>query len=218
MALLDVVDRWPAQLGYIVGVGVLAVVASSLGIAGILHGWVLVLLVAVCLGPLGLAIFIVASSVALFVTAAPDWMVIGLATVVSLGVAFVNVVSNRQWRARRLTEPDALVPRYFPSGWDQLYGGILFVLAGGAFVVLSVLAGYAAGTAGYNVLASNLADRADEVKFVASVTWWPGLLIAVAGLLWWRVRVGQRRRIFSWGALDLAAMLGLIAAVVHVSQ
>ncbi|MBH0025078.1 hypothetical protein [Salinibacterium sp. SWN248] len=212
------IDRRPAQIGYIVGVGVVAVVVSSLGLAGILQGWMLVLLVVVCLGPLGLAIFIVASSIALFVTAVPGWAIIGLAAVVSLGVASVNVVSTRQWRARRLIEPDALAPRHFPRGWDQLYGGILFVLAGGAFIVLSIVAGYAAGTAGYNVVASNLADRADEVKFVASVTWWPGLLIAVVGLLWWRVRVGQRRRIFSWGALDLAAMLGLIAAVVHVSR
>ncbi|MGV8859010.1 hypothetical protein [Rhodoglobus sp.] len=215
---MGVVDRRPAQVGYVIGAGVIAVVVAWLAIGGIIHGWMLIALVVVCLGPLGLAAFIVANSIALFVTGVPDWTVLGLAAVVSIGVAFVNVISTRQWRARPLREPDALSTRHLPPGWDQLYGGILFVLAGGAFIVLSVVAGYAAGTAGFGVLASSLENRADEVKFVASVTWWPGLLIAVVGLLWWRVRVGQRRRIFSWGALDLAAMLGLIAAVVHVTR
>ena len=92
------------------------------------------------------------------------------------------------------------------------------MLAGGAFIVLSVVAGYAPATIDYGVGTSSLANRVDEVQLVASIMWWPGLLIAVVGLLWWRVRVGQRRRIFSWGALDLAAMLGLIAAVVHVAR
>ncbi|MGV8913274.1 MAG: hypothetical protein ACOH14_11740 [Rhodoglobus sp.] len=216
--MMDILDRRSAQHGYIVGAGVIAVVVAALTTGGILDEWMLAPMVVIYLGPLGLAAFIVASSIALFVTGVPDWTVLGLAAVVSVSVAFVNVISTRQWRARRLTEPDALIPKSPPPGWDQLYGGILFVLAGGAFIVLSVVAGYAAGTAGYGVPASSLANRADEVKFVASVTWWPGLLIAVVGLLWWRVRVGQRRRIFSWATLDLAAMLGLIAAVVYVTR
>lgn len=210
--------RQPAQVGYVVGAGVVSVIVAWLAINNIIQLWMLVPLVLIYLGPLGLAALIVASSVALFVTTVPDWAVLVLAAVVSVGVAFVNVISTRQWRARPLAQPDALSPKGVPPGWDRLYGGILFVLAGGAFIVLSVVAGYAAATADYGVAASSVADQADEVKFVASVTWWPGLLIAVVGLVWWRVRVGQRRRIFSWGALDLAAMLGLIAVVVHVSR
>lgn len=215
---MDVVDRRPAQVGYVVGAGVVAVIVAWLAIGGIIHEWILGPLVLVCLGPLGLAAFIVASSIALFVTGVPDLAVLGLAAVVSVGIAFVNVISTRQWRVRPLAEPDALSPQYVPPRWDRLYGGILFVLAGGAFIVLSVVAGYAPATINYGVGASSLANRVDEVQLVASITWWPGLLIAVVGLLWWRVRVGQRRRIFSWGALDLAAMLGLIAAVVHVAR
>ncbi|WP_010205325.1 hypothetical protein [Salinibacterium sp. PAMC 21357] len=218
MALTDVVDHQRAQVAYVIGAGVIALGAASFAVASDIPAWMLAPVALLYLGPLGLAAFILASTIALFAVELPAGVVLSLSVIGSVGIAFVNVISARQWRLRKHADPAIVGSALRQRGWDRLYGSILFVLAGGAFIALSIAAGYAAFFAEYEVNASNTVDRSDEVELVTSVAWWLGLLVAVVGLVRWRVRLGQHQRIFSWGALDFAAMLGLIAAVVHVSR
>jgi hypothetical protein len=208
MTTVPVSDRRPYYVGYVLGAGVLTAIASSLLDAGSVPGWVLFLVVLVYLGPLGLAALLVVGlpMALIFVAPASPLVVVLLA----IGVAVVNVALFHRWRTRT---PPVRVERAAPlPRWHAAVASVLFLLAGCGFVLLSYVAGFAALTAG-GVDFRVPAVEADRVRLIAAITWWPGLAIAITGLVLWIVRARRGQTILIYACVDLALIVTLLTVM-----
>ncbi|MBH0099976.1 hypothetical protein I6E68_12615 [Salinibacterium sp. NSLL150] len=218
-------ERWPVTVGYIAGAGVLSALLIWISQFDLRT---LPLLMILYLGPLGLAAaallaFPVTAVFALANSASDVAIAVAMGAAVAMATASLNVIIVKGRRRRRIAaatpsseglsgdEPD--VARRYGLAFSKL----LFALAGWAFIALSVIAG------GVILLADGMSsgvsvDEADPVKCAAAVIWWPGLLIAVAGLVTWIIRVDKGRPATALAAIDLVAMLVLISVLLDVSS
>lgn len=211
MTLNATLGRRSVRTAYIVGAGALVVVMMTAGQAERIPSWLAVVAVLVYLGPLGLAALLAVMLPMVLIVLLPAPILTGVCVAVALGVAAINVAIVRRWSERASTAgAEAGRSRY--RVWDPLVRGSLFVLAGCAFIVLCVMAGFAALTA-HGVDVQTPDDQAARTLLAAGLTWWTGLAIAVTGLVIWIRRARRGRLLLPWAAGDLGAMVALIVAL-----
>jgi hypothetical protein len=125
----------------------------------------------------------------------------------------LNVMILRNWRTRKpLTSADSALTEAL-SPWDHALGAVGFILAGCAFIALSMCAGFAALTAG-GVDFAVPDTEAERVRLLAALTWWPGLAAAVAGLIMWIRQARRGRSIILWASADLTLQLVLLTVLI----
>jgi hypothetical protein len=193
-------------IGYVVGAAILTTAAYlTQNIA-----WPLTVAFAVVifvyLGPIGVGAGLLVGIVAAFVlagVAGPSAAVIW--GVGAAAVAAINVAVVLRWR-RRAARVGGRIPF---AAWDRLIGGFVFVLAGVAFVVLCFVAGATALLA-HGVDVSVPEAQAAPIVRAAGLVWWPGLVVAVAGLVAWIMLARRRRRLLPWAIVALAIQIALI--------
>lgn len=211
MTLTTAAVRWSLRTAYVLGAGALGAVLATAAEAGAIPGWLALLIILVYLGPLGLTgLLLVVLPLELIVLLPPLALPV-VSAVVAIGAASLNAVILDRWRRRRARGSAPSSSAGPSSGdWDTLLGGALFVLAGCAFVLLCMFAGFAALTAhGIDVRVPD-AD-ATRTLVVAGITWWTGLAIAITGLVLWVKLARRGRRLLPWAAADLASMVALIS-------
>lgn len=205
--------------------------SPGLVVAGVITTIALVLY----LGPLGIAtgLLIAAPLGLLFVGSGGASGVVGV--ILSTGVAGLNVLIVASWRERlrlraaRDAAPDPIAhawrppvhsPRVLgetpivwadlrPAPWKQAVGAAAFALAGCGFVVLCFVCGFTAVVAhGVDVQIPDA--QANHTLLLAALAWWPGLGVAIAGLVVW-VRRGRRgEALLPWGLAGLGLQLGFV--------
>jgi hypothetical protein len=178
----------------------------------IVTGAVVYLAVLLYLGPVGVAalLFVVLPTSSILVMT--DGILFGFQFAVAMVVAIVNVVLVRLWMAQPALTGESATKKSRRHGWDQLLGGSAFVLAGCGFVVLCVVAGFARAIA-HGVDFPVPDAEADTTVLLLNFTWWPGLIVANAGLALWIIQAKRSRPILPWAVADLAIMITLIAIV-----
>lgn len=204
--------RRSVSTGYVVGAAVVTAAASLLSQAGLVPDWVVIAGVILYLGPLGLAALLVVLVPISFLVVAPNSVVLGLSVAVAMGVAVLNVLIVRRWSTGRGSQAGTGGAGMTRRVWDQVLGAVLFVFAGCVFILLSMIAGFEAMVApGVDVRVP--VAEADHVRLLAALTWWPGLTIAVGGLVLWIVCAKRARPILPWAIVDLVLMLGLVTVL-----
>ncbi|MBH0117208.1 hypothetical protein I6E52_10160 [Salinibacterium sp. NG253] len=209
MTLIDNATRTPKKRKYIVGAGVMTVVAFSLAGPGVVFSPIAELALAIYLGPLGLVALFLGALRLPEVYGIYEWIAALFTLVMAVGIAFVNVEILARWRrpAPPLERPFEAEERR--HGWRQQLAAVLFVAAGLAFIFLCFFAGGTAGTtAGIAVRES--AERANHLIFLSAIVWVPGLVAAIAGLRLWIVNTRRGEPVLRWAIADLAIMLTLI--------
>jgi hypothetical protein len=202
--------RWLVPSSYVAGAGGVAAAALLLPQTDLVFDWVPTTVALLYLGPLGVAALFVLFIPLAFGLILPMSTLLGVAVAVAMGVAILNVVIVRRWMVRAGAGTGIVDGARRRRAWDQLLGGAFFVLAGCAFICLSVLAGFTALTAhGVDVAVPDV--RASHVLLLAGLTWWWGLGIAVASLVVWILRARKARPLLPWAAGDLGLISGLIA-------
>jgi hypothetical protein len=93
-----------------------------------------------------------------------------------------------------------------PRSSDAVAGGVLFGLAGLLFIILCFVAGVSAFTAD----TAAQGPQTGQIVLVATITFWIGLPVAIAGLVIWIVRVTQHKPIVIWAVVEAAVMVVLI--------
>lgn len=215
MTLRDALDRWGFRVGYIGGAVLLGGLVALLVGTGTPAAPLVSCLTIVYLGPLGLVALLGVLLCGAFAAATqlPPSLAIGVALILIVLAAFANVAIVRRWSALRRDQDAALDGGAGFRRFDRLLGAMSFVLSGLAFVLLTVAAGFAVGTAhGIDVRVPDA--QADRVILAAALTWWPGLALAAAGLVLWIVKAVRRRLLLPWAASEFTVMAGLLAALV----
>ena len=228
MTVGSIVDRRAVRIGYVVGAGVFTFVGSALALANLIPTWaeftILVVLV-LYLGPLGLAALLLLGPITLLLApvlapidaASPsqypavDWTQVTILTLVAVGVAMLNILIVRRWRARSAQLAATGEIRTRRERLDRPLGAVLFSFAGCAFILLCFVAGAEALVA-HGVDTVIPEAQADHTLLIAGLTWWPGFAIAVAGLVLWIVLLRRNRRILWWALGDFLIMVCLIVA------
>ena len=222
MQLSTRVARRDVARAYVTSVALLAALAVVLHGAGA-ESTAFSVATVVALGPLGLAVALVVLVPFLLVVVAPWWVTGALCIACALGVAVVNVrIVRRLTRPRDpavLIDADDRRSRRGPPGTalDTTLSILFFVLAGCAFVVLCFVDGFAALTA-HGVDFPETEEAAARTLAIAAWTWWPGLVLAIAGLVVWITRARQRRPSAPWAAVELGVMVGLVVICVAMTD
>lgn len=132
----------------------------------------------------------------------------------AMGVAAANLAITRRITSRHVPaapfdgDDHRGGTRPPEAALDALLGTTFFVLAGCAFVVLCFLDGFSALTAhGVDVQRSDAA--AARTLLIVGWTWWPGLVLAVSGLISWIALTAHRRPLAFWASIDLTLMIAL---------
>ncbi|MGO4535970.1 hypothetical protein [Leifsonia sp. 2MCAF36] len=209
MTFREALDRWGFRAAYVAGAGFLVALAALLVLAGAAWSPLVVSVAVIYLGPLGLALLLIV----LLFPSLPAPIAVLAAVSVAVAVAIANVAIVRRWSA--LADQRGAAPDGGERFWryDRLLGGTSFVASGCVFLLLTVVAGFAALTAhGIDVRAADA--LANRVILVAAITWCLGFVLAIAGLILWIMRATRRRVLVPWAASEFAVMVGLIAAFI----
>ncbi|QNE35810.1 hypothetical protein [Leifsonia shinshuensis] len=215
MTLREALGRWGLRVGYVGGAVLLGGLVALLVGTGTPSALLVICLTVVYLGPLSLPAFLGVLLCLAFaaVTHLDPSLAIVPAVVLVVIVAFANVAIVRHWRTLR-------GERYATAdGWerfrrfDQLLGAGFFALSGFAFVLLTLMAFFVVMTAhGIDVRVPDA--EAARVILLVTLTWWPALAVALAGLVLWIVMAVRRRALSLWAASEFTLLAGLMAALV----
>jgi hypothetical protein len=213
MTLSSAFGHRSVRVAYIIGAGILGASAMTALREELVPAWILLVVVLAYFGPLGIAALLIVIFPILLIFLLPTSMLIAFTAAVAIGVAALNVVILRHWSRRRAESPETSTWQARVRTWDPFLGAAVFVLAGSAFILLSIFAGFAALTAhGVDVRVPDA--QANKILVVAALTWLPGLAIAVAGLVLWIVKATRGRPVLPWAIADLVSMVALIAALI----
>ncbi len=213
MTLAGALERRGVRAAYVAGAGVLVAGLLLLTQAALVPGWIALIVVVAYLGPLGLAALLLLAVPAVLVLGSPPPALGFLGVAVAVGVAALNVAILRRWGARPAGGPRDADGGSWSRGWDTVLGAAVFVLAGCAFVLFSLIAGFAALTAhGIDVRVPEA--EAHRTLLRVALTWWPALATAIAGLVLWIVQASRGRRILPWAVADLLLILALFGAMI----
>jgi hypothetical protein len=215
MAFWGIFDRRTVRVAYVVGAAILATITQWLFDSSADGAWIWMLVTAVYLGPLGIAAIIVLGLPADLILAVAGTLGQFVYVILAAGVAVLNIVIIARWHRSSLARAAAGDPVPPNRTVDHVLGAVLFVLAGCGFIVLCFIAGFEVLTA--HGIDSAVPDAvADPIVLAASLTWWPGFAIALAGLAVWIVQGTRHRRILPWAIADFALMFGLNIVLIAV--
>lgn len=211
-------DRQSVQIGYVVLAGVLAIVGWLLSTLGSFPVLVSIVVIALYLGPIGIASLVVFGFAVLLFAGSVDGAIIlpAIIVVLSVGIAIANVFIVRRWRARTAnpTTPSAGLER--PRSPHGAWSAILFSLAGCTFIFLCIVAGFEGLTA--HGIDEPVPDSiADPIVAVAAITWWIGLAVAVGGLVIWIVRARRHLSLLPWAFADLLIQAAIFTTLIVIT-
>lgn len=140
----------------------------------------------------------------------PAYDAIVLASVALIAVA--NVVIARRAAALTAGSATATWPGRLAPVPDRVIGVILFLLAGGVFILLCVLTGFVFVVSGASVVPVP-GVHAATARTTAVLTFAVGFVAAVAGVVLLIVAAARRTPMVRWAAVDLMLQVGLLAAM-----
>jgi hypothetical protein len=217
MAFWAVFDRWPVRVVYIVVAAILSAVTVQLFQLDASASWISLLVTACYLGPLGFAGVVLLAFPMLLVADVsgpkPPWIFAYVLVAAGIALWNIGIVSRRRRRHDALAAEGNPVSR--SRTVDSAVGAGLFLLAGSGFILLCYFAGFELFTApGIDSPVPNSVSA--PIILAASLAWWSGFAVALAGLAIWIVQTKRRRRILPWAIGDFVIMVGLNAVLFAV--